>query len=202
MSWWPWRRRDTEPVEGPSRREVSAALIRPVRRVFAAQRMCSVATGVDLAVARRELAGVLRESMTRLERLQATASRRVQLRARQEAAIMVEMSRPWLILDFLAIDRSWCADPEFTSAETAELRRSVLERAEEVIAEARATEPSTARETLRQLIDEVAVFSSPLVTASIPERQATDWRLVAEEITGLAVDALAEAGRASGGKSP
>jgi hypothetical protein len=121
MSWWPWRGRDTEPVAGPSRREVSAALMRPVHRVFAAQRMCSVATGVDLAVARRELAGIPRESMTRVSDPHATAKPRVQLRARKDAAAMVEMSRPWLILDFPVLDRSWCVDPKFTSAEAGAL---------------------------------------------------------------------------------
>jgi hypothetical protein len=202
MSWLARRRRDTEPVDGPSRREVSAALMRSVKRVFAAQRMCSVATGVELAVARRELTGVLRDAMTRAEGLVATSSSRLQLMARKETAIMVEMSRPWLLLDFLAIDRSWCVDPEFSSAKRARLQRSVLERAAEVIAEARADEPSTGRETLRQLIDEVAVFSSPLVTAAIPERRVTEWRLVAEEVTGLAAAALAQAGHTSGGELP
>jgi CMP-2-keto-3-deoxyoctulosonic acid synthetase len=109
-------------------------------------------------------------------------------------------TEPWLILDFLVTDRTSSTGAAFTSEETAELQRTVWERAEAVIAKARGDEPATARETLRQLIDEVAVFSSALVTAPMPERQATEWRLAAEEIAGLAAAALAKAGSTSGGE--
>jgi len=143
---------------------------------------------------------MLRESMTRLANLEVTPDSPVHRMALRTAEEMMVMSEPWLIFGFLVTDRSWSMDPEFTSEETAELRRTVWERAEHVIAEVRDDEPATARETLRQLIDEVAVFSSALMTAPMPERQATEWRLAAEEIAGLAAAALAGAGSTSGGE--
>jgi hypothetical protein len=202
MSWLPWRKREAEPAEGPSRQEVSAARWGSLKGVAAAVRKCSLATGVELAVARREVAGVLRESMSRLLDLAhgAAPDSRVHQMARRTADEMLAMSQPWLIIDFLVTDRSWSTDPEFTGEEAAELQRTVWERAEEVIAEARDDEPATARETLRQLIDEVAVFSSALMTAPMPEPQATEWRLAAEEIAGLAAAALARAGSTTGGE--
>lgn len=200
MSWQPWRKREAEPVGGPSRGEVHAARWGSLKSVAAAVRKCSLVTDVDVAVARRELAGMLRESMTRLANLEVTPDSPVHRMALRTAEEMMVMSEPWLIFGFLVTDRSWSMDPEFTSEETAELRRTVWERAEHVIAEVRDDEPATARETLRQLIDEVAVFSSALMTAPMPERQATEWRLAAEEIAGLAAAALAGAGSTSGGE--
>jgi len=199
MSWFR-RRKHTEDAPGggwrqPSLEEVSAALQNSLERVGEAVRKCEAAEGTGLAVARRELAGELRESMSAMENLvrDVAPSSRLHRMARLTAGELVRMARPWLIFESAATERS-----SLRTGEMSELQRTMWSRAEEVIA-AGVDDPVAARETLHQLIDETSVFSSTLVNPPMSERQALMWRLVVEEIAGLAADALA---RGSGQPEP
>jgi hypothetical protein len=179
MAWLLWRRTRKTAAEPVSLDDLPAPLRNTLASVRAAAQRCSAARGNDLAFARRQLAGVLRESMTMLGN-QAAAPSIVWFTAEE----MWRAARPWLILDVVVTRRS------VTTAAMTETQLDMWRRAEEVIAEVRGDDPVVARERLLQLIDELEALSSPLVTAPMSTRQAAMWRLSAEEIHQFAADAL------------
>lgn len=193
MSWLPWRRkrkkeRDPPAPPGgwrlPGLVELSSALKTPLASVSEAVRKCSAARSDELAVARRELAGALCESMTTLGALAqgVPPSSRVREMARFTAQELWRMAQSWVIFDFMAADWS-----SLTTAETADLQRAMWQRAEEVVAA-----PGENQEEARQLVAETEAILAALPIMSLSERQTLMWQLVVDEVVGFVSDALTE----------
>lgn len=193
MSWLPWRRKRKEDLDPPAPPggwrppgivELSSALRTPLAGVSEAVRKCTAARSDELVVARRELAGVLRESMTTLGELAqgVPPSSQVREMARLTAAELWRMAQPWVIFDFMAADWS-----SLKTAEMSDLQRSMWHRAEEVVAA-----PGEDRAEAHQLVAETEAILAALPIMSLSESQTLMWQLAVDEVVGFVDDALAE----------